>query len=302
MKVLVTGTSGQVVSSLREQSERAGHTMVALGRPELDLSGPISSEMIAAHGPDVIVSAAAYTAVDKAESEPDLAFSVNAAAPGQLAAIARTLDIPIVHLSTDYVFDGTKASAYVETDPTGPRSVYGASKLAGEQAVIESGAKHAILRTAWVYSPFGNNFLKTMLRLAADRDEIRVVSDQHGTPTSALDIATGILQVAANLVDGSVAGQEGVFHMVGQGEASWADFAEAIFKLSGERDGPTARVVRIGTTDYPTPAARPGNSRLVSDKLARLHHVRLPFWQESTRTVIERLLDGTNTNNTEARQ
>ncbi len=199
----------------------------------------------------MIVLAAAYTAVDKAEMESDLAYAVNGAGAGAVARTAKKLGVPVIHISTDYVFDGTLDRPYVETDPTGPTGVYGASKLAGEQAVLAASDNSAVLRVAWVYSPFGGNFVKTMLRLAADRDELGVVGDQVGNPTSALAIADAILQVATNMVSNSSEDLRSVFHMTAPGEASWADFAEAIFAASAARGGPSASVRHIGTADYP---------------------------------------------------
>ena len=294
MRVAVTGRSGQVVTALLERGAARGIEVVALGRPELDLSQPETvARALQASGADVIVSAAAYTAVDKAESEPELAFAINAVGAGAVAYAAAELGVPVVHLSTDYVFDGNKSGAYLETDPTGPVGVYGASKLAGEQAVAAATPNHAILRTAWVYSPFGGNFLKTMLRLAGERPQLRVVGDQRGTPTSALDIADAVLTVAANLVERpDEASLRGVFHLVGSGEASWAEFAREIFRQSAHLGGPSADVEAITTAEYPTPAKRPANSLLSTDKLEARHGVRLPAWQESTGVVLKRLLAG----------
>ena len=286
MRIVVTGREGQVVRSLIERAQR--HDIVPLGRPELDLAGDADAivRTIEAARPDMIVSAAAYTAVDKAESERDLAFAINADGPAALARAASELAVPLIHLSTDYVFDGTKASPYVETDPTGPAGVYGASKLAGEVAVLSSHDDVAILRTAWVYSPFGANFVKTMLRLAQTREEVGVVADQFGNPTSALDIADGIITVADNLLADTDPTKRGLFHMTAADEASWADFAKAIFEAAGS---PT-RVRPITTADYPTPAVRPANSRLDSAKLAHAHGVRLPDWRHSMEQVVGRLL------------
>ena len=271
MRIAVTGKAGQVVSALIERGGAAGHEVVALGRPELDLADPASvAATLAAARPDAIVSAAAYTAVDKAETERDLAFAVNGVGAGAVAQAARALGVPLVHVSTDYVFDGLGDRPYRETDPTGPTGVYGASKLAGEQAVLAAhGGNSAIVRVAWVYSPFGGNFVKTMLRLAADRDEVSVVADQIGNPTSALDIADGILLVAANLAGGDDPRLRGIFHMTAGGEASWADFAEGIFAASAAHGGPSATVRRIPTADYPTAATRPANSRLDCGLIAR---------------------------------
>lgn len=293
MRIAVTGLAGQVVQSLLERGVLAGHEIIAVGRPALDLAGEAQAihEALAAAAPDVIVSAAAYTAVDKAESEPDLAFAINATGAGHVAATAGALGIPVIHLSTDYVFAGDGATAYREADPTGPTGVYGASKLAGEQAVRAACANSAVLRTAWVYSPFGANFAKTMLRLAATRDSLGVVGDQWGNPTSALDIADGVLAVAANLLGSPDPALRGVFHMTGSGETSWAGFAEAIFAASQARGGPAAFVNAITTADYPTPARRPANSRLDCSKLAAMHGVRLPDWRAATADVIARLLE-----------
>ena len=294
MRIVVTGREGQVVRSLVERGAATGHDIVALGRPELDLAGDTGAieAAIAAARPDAIVSAAAYTAVDKAETERDLAFAINATGAGAVAAAAQRLGVPLAHLSTDYVFDGAKPGPYVETDPTGPTGVYGASKLAGEQAVLLAHNDVAILRTAWVYSPFGANFVRTMLRLAADRDELGVVSDQRGNPTSALDIADATLAVTAHLIESRDSALRGIFHMTGTGDASWAEFAEAIFAASNDAGGPSARIRPIATADYPTPARRPANSRLDCDKLAAAHGVRLPDWRISTTETVARLVRG----------
>ena len=291
MRIAVTGKTGQVVTSLIERGAAAGHEVVALGRPELDLADPASVlRVLGAAAPDVIVSAAAYTAVDKAESESELAHAVNGAGAGAVAEAAKVLSVPLVHISTDYVFDGKLDRPYLETDPTKPTSVYGASKLAGEKAVSAAyGDNSAALRVAWVYSPFGANFVKTMLRLAGDRDEVSVVADQQGNPTSALDIADGILRVATNMVANSYPELRGIFHMTTKSEASWADFAEAIFAASAARGGPSARVKRITTADYPTPATRPANSRLDCSLIAKVHGVALPDWHGSLETVVARL-------------
>ena len=292
MRLVVTGREGQVVRSLAERARGSDIEVVQLGRPELDLAGDSNSIVVAieAARPDVVVSAAAYTQVDKAESEPDLAFAANEAGPRALAQAASKFGVPLIHLSTDYVFDGSKASPYVEEDPTGPSGVYGASKLGGEQAVLSEHPDSAVLRTAWVYSPFGSNFVKTMLRLAGDRDEVGVVADQRGNPTSALDIADGILNVASNLHRSADPNLRGLFHMTAAGEASWAEFADAIFRAASEEGGPSARVRPIATVDYPTPAKRPANSRLDSGKLERVHGVRLPDWHPSLNKVVSRLL------------
>ncbi len=284
---------------MAERAPLCGHEVIAVGPPELDLSAADDDAVyavLAAAKPDAIVNAAAHTAVDKAESERALAFAINAAGAGAVARAAARLDVPLVHVSTDYVFSGDKAEPYVETDPTGPTGVYGESKLAGEDAVRASGADFATLRTAWVYSPFGANFVKTMLRLAESRDELGVVDDQRGCPTSALDLADAVIAVAANLKASADPSLRGLFHAAGSGEGSWADLAEAIFATSATNGGPSARVNRIATADYPTPAKRPANSRLDCSKLAAVHGVRLPHWRHSVEQVTARLVrEGTIT-------
>lgn len=295
MRIAVTGTSGQVVTSLLERGPAARHEVIAIGRPALDLGEPASIlPALEAARPDAIVSAAAWTAVDKAEGEAEAAHAVNATGAGSVAEAAARLGVPLVHLSTDYVFDGALDRPWREDDPTGPTGVYGATKLAGEQAVLAAHGDSAILRTAWVYSPFGANFVRTMLRLAETRDELGIVGDQVGNPTSALDIADGVLRVAANLVAGTDPAQRGVFHMTAAGEASWADFARAIFAASAECGGPSAWVNAITTADYPTPARRPANSRLDCSRIAQAHGVALPRWQDALPPVVARLLAAQN--------
>lgn len=292
MRIVVTGKDGQVTRALGERGPALGHEIIAIGRPDLDLAADAGAigRALEQGRPDVIVAAAAYTAVDQAEVESDLAAAVNVAGAVAVARAARSLAVPLIHLSTDYVFDGRKDGAYVVDDPTGPTGVYGRTKLAGEQGVLATYDNVAILRTAWVYSPFGANFVKTMLRLANDRDEVGVVADQIGNPTNALDLADGIATVAVNLVGSATPAMRGVFHMTGAGEASWAEFAEAIFAASAAAGGPTARVRHIGSSDFPTAARRPANSRLDGTTLAEVHAVRLPDWRKSTKDVVERLL------------
>lgn len=292
MRIAVTGRNGQVATALIERAASAGHTVIAVGRPDLDLAEDgDATAVFAAVKPDVIVSAAAHTAVDKAESEADLAFAINGRGAGRVAKAAAALGVPVIHLSTDYVFDGSKPTAWVESDPVAPLGVYGASKLAGEEAVLGSGARAVVLRVAWVHSPFGANFVKTMLRLAETRDRLGVVADQIGAPTSAFDIADGILTVATNLLARPAdPALEGVFHMgAGGPDASWADFAEAIFEGTAARGLKVPAVDRIATSAYPTPAKRPARSRLDSSKLARVHGVVLPDWRGSLELVLDRL-------------
>ncbi len=292
-RIVVTGREGQVVRALIERAQAHPDVeVVALGRPVIDLSRPETiGPAVLTLRPDLIVSAAAFTAVDQAESEEALATIVNGEAAGALAQTAGTLGIPIIHLSTDYVFDGQKKGAYTESDPVSPLGAYGRSKLVGERAVAFATENHAILRTAWVHSPFGKNFLKTMLRLAGDRDTINVVADQYGTPTSALDIADATLKVAANLLQSQDRALRGVFHLTNSGKASWADFAETIFDVSERAGGPFAKVHRISSSDYPTPARRPANSQLACHKLAIAHGVHMQDWPTAAELVVKCVLN-----------
>jgi dTDP-4-dehydrorhamnose reductase len=290
MRIAVTGKQGQVVTSLLERGAGKAE-IIAVGRPELDLSDPASvATSFEALRPDVIVNAAAYTMVDKAEQDQETAFRVNAEGAGAVAAAAARLGAPLIHISTDYVFDGQLDRPYREDDPTGPTGAYGRSKLTGEQRVAENCDNCAILRTAWVYSPFGANFVKTMLRLGETRPELGVVADQRGNPTSALDIADGVLAVAERMTTDNSGELRGVFHMTGATEATWADFAEAIFALAEKHGRPAVSVKRITTADYPTPAKRPANSRLDSSKLRQLYGVALPDWRPSLAACVDRLL------------
>lgn len=291
MRIVVTGKTGQVARSLLERGPGFGATVETVGRPELDLAeAPASTALIAAARPDLIVSAAAYTAVDKAESEPDLAHAVNAEGPRALAEAARQLGVPVIHISTDYVFDGSKPTPWTEQDTPAPISVYGASKLAGEAAVLGASPGNIVVRVGWIYSPFGSNFVKTILRLAGERDGLRVVADQTGGPSSALDIADGLLTMARNvLAEPDRTDLRGLFHMAPDGTATWADLAGEICAWLGANRGRHVAVEKITTADYPTPARRPSNSRLDSRRLAAVHGYRMPHWRDSLPLVLERL-------------
>ena len=290
MKILVTGTQGQLATSMRERAD--GDAVVYVGRPEVDFANPETIEpAILAEKPDVVVNAAAYTAVDQAEKEPELAMAVNGAAAGAVAAAAARLGVPVIHISTDYVFDGKADRPYSEDDPTAPLGAYGSSKLKGEETALAANPRCVVLRTAWVYSPFGKNFVRTMLRLAETRDEIGVVADQIGSPTNALSLADTVIAVARNLMrrpdDPAL---YGVFHAVDAGEASWAEFAGAILARSAARGGPSARVRPIATSEYPTPAARPANSRLSTEKLRRIHGLAPRDWRGELNACVDRLV------------
>ena len=285
----MTGRDGQVARSLAECAGESRHEFVFTARPGLDLADPDSiRRTIANVRPDLILSCAAYTAVDQAEDEPDTAMAINGEAPGIIAEAAADLGAPVIHLSTDYVFDGSGTRPWGEDDPVAPLGVYGRTKLAGEQALAASDARWAVVRTAWVYSPLGHNFVKSMLRLAANRDELGVVSDQHGNPTSALDIARALLAMADRSDEEAVWNR--VYHFAGTGDASWADFAEAVFAISAEAGGPSARVSRIGTADFPTKARRPANSRLDCNAFAESFGFRAPDWRASLEPVVRRLI------------
>jgi dTDP-4-dehydrorhamnose reductase len=297
LRIAVTGCSGQVVRSLVERAAGTNADIICIGRPALDL-GELDrghpdtiDRALTSIAADVLVGAAAYTDVNNAEAESGLADNINGRAPGLLAARAHALGIPMIQLSTDYVFDGTKQDAYSEQDDICPINAYGRSKAAGERAVAAAHPRHVILRTSWVYSPFGRNFVRTMLDLARKQSEVRVVSDQIGHPTAAADIADGVLTVARNLIEAGGDARYGTFHMAAAGAVSWAQFAEAIFAASAQRGGPSARVVPIASTEYQTPARRPANSRLDCGKIARVHGVSLPQWQSSLGPCVARILE-----------
>ncbi len=290
MRIAVTGRNGQLARSLQERAaDDPAINLVYLGRPELDLSRPESiAPALAACEADLVVNAAAYTEVDRAESEADAAFAVNAAGAGAVAGAAADLGLPVIQISTDYVFDGEASTPYTETSPTNPVSVYGASKLAGEAAVADANKQHLIVRTAWVYSPFGKNFVKTMLRLAGERDSLRVVDDQTGNPTSALDLADGILAAAGAVLQPGF-DKWGIYNIAGTGSTSWAGFAAHIFDESGRAGGASARIEPIPGSEFATAAKRPGNSRLDCIKAEEILGYRAPDWRQSCSLVVNRL-------------
>ncbi|MBD9374387.1 dTDP-4-dehydrorhamnose reductase [Rhizobium sp. ARZ01] len=288
MRILVTGRHGQLATSLVEiTTGMSDITLVAVGRPDLELSDPSSiRRVLAATRPDIVVSAAAYTAVDRAEDERDLAYDVNVVGAANIAEAAAQLRLPIIHVSTDYVFSGDSPNPYLEDDETEPRTVYGYTKLRGELAVASANPRHVILRTSWVYSPFGTNFVRTMLRLATERRAINVVADQWGNPTSAIDLARAIIHVATH----PWRNRAGVFHVTGMGEANWSGFARHVFRTSQSLGGPFADVIDIASAEYRTKAKRPSNSRLSCDKFEQTFGWRAPAWQASTDAVVRRLV------------
>lgn len=265
---------------------------VCVGRPQVDLSEPNSLlAAIDSNTPDLVVNAGAYTAVDAAETDRDTAFSINAKGARSLAKACAQHSVPLIQLSTDYVFDGFADRAYRETDVPAPLNVYGASKLAGEIAVREELTEHIILRSSWVVSPFGKNFIKTMLRLAEDRDMASVVDDQVGSPTGALDIADTIFQIASAIASRSNADLFGTYHYCGRGFCSWADVAELVFRVSQNRKNSKIVLKRIPSSEYPTPAKRPLNSRLETTKIERVFNVTPPDWSTSVTQITNRLID-----------
>jgi dTDP-4-dehydrorhamnose reductase len=288
--ILVAGKTGQLARCLAQEARRRGTTLVTLGRPEFDLSQPeLVAPIIAAHRPRAIVNAAAYTAVDKAEAEPALATAINRDGAGALAAAAARLGTPFIHVSTDYVFDGRKDAPYREEDAPCPLGSYGRSKLEGETAARTACPAGVILRTSWVYSPFGQNFVTTMLRLAATREKIQVVDDQHGAPTSAGDLASAILDLAERLTARRMDGTGGVYHLAAAGETTWYGFAGAIFAGWARRGHRVPVLAPIATAQYPTAAQRPANSRLDCSKIARVFGLRLPPWQNSLEFCLDDL-------------
>lgn len=290
IRLAVTGLSGQVVSALIARAPK-NVEIIALGRPQLEL-GKRDSVLatLKAVRCDAIINAAAYTAVDKAETELESAMRINGKGAGFVAEAAKALNLPLLHLSTDYVFDGELDRPYREDDQTAPTGVYGHSKLEGEKRIAEIHSNHVILRTSWIYSPNGTNFVKTMLRLGETRDEVGVVSDQIGNPTSALDIADALVAISRRIINDQSPELRGVFHMTGQGEASWASLASLVFEVASRQGRRQTRVKPITTADYPTPAKRPANSRLDSGKLKYRYGIALPQWRNSVEDCVQQLL------------
>jgi dTDP-4-dehydrorhamnose reductase len=280
MTLLIFGRTGQVAIELARRAPEA----VFLGRDEADLADPAAcARAIHEARPSCVINAAAYTAVDQAESERETAIRVNGDAPGAMARAATELRVPFLHISTDYVFDGSGNRPWREDDPTGPLGVYGASKLEGERQVALAGGAFVILRTAWVFSAHGRNFVKTMLRLGADRDALRVVADQRGGPTPAADIAAALLSIARAFSSGR--GVPGIFHYAGAPVVTWAEFAAAIMEGARLR----ARIEPISTTEYPTPARRPANSALDCTRIAKSYGIAQPDWREGLAAVLKEL-------------
>lgn len=289
--LLVTGGSGQLATALAAAHSPLSRHVV--GRPAFDFDRPESVlDTLRAARPSIVINAAAYTAVDRAETEPDPAMRANRDGPGLLAEFCAQNEIPLIHVSTDYVFDGDKGSPYVETDPTNPTGVYGASKLAGEQAVLATCPRAIVLRTAWVYAPRGKNFVLTMLAAARKMSKLRVVADQRGNPTSADALARAILDLVARIEEGWRDEFSGVYHAAGSGDTTWHGLAVATFEQAARHGMRRAEVEAITTADWPTPARRPADSRLDCTKLADVFGVRLPPWPESLGRAIDAVASG----------
>ena len=285
MKILITGQHGQVSQALQQQLHDLGE-LIVLGRDQLDLANPEQiRQQIRAQRPHLIINAAAHTAVDLAESEPDAAFAINAIAPGVLAEEAKALGIPLIHYSTDYVFDGNKPAPYTEADPPNPLSIYGQSKLAGERAIAAVGGEYLILRTSWVYSNHGKNFLLTMQRLLQEKPHMRIVADQIGAPTWAGTIAASTRALIERWQAGKP-GQWGIYHLTAQGDTSWFGFAQAIGEQLRAQGKACAELEAIPSSAYPTPAKRPLNSRLDCSHLQQQWHVSQPQWQDALRECL----------------
>ncbi len=293
MRILIAGWQGQIARAFVEAAPRSRDiTACAVGRPALDICEPRTIERaLSDAGPDIVINAAAYTAVDKAETEPERAFALNRDGARLLALAAARRGVPIIHISTDHVFDGRKMAPYVETDTPAPLSVYGRSKLEGEAAVQEANPMHIILRTAWVYSAMGRNFVKTILDQAQSRARLRIVDDQRGSPTYAPHLVDAIIAIALQMKGRDVADQRwGVYHAAGSGGATWWELASEVMRKAAELEGPSAAVDAITTADYPLASARPTNSELDCTKLEQAFGLRLPPWQDGVAACVGRLL------------
>jgi dTDP-4-dehydrorhamnose reductase len=291
MRVLVLGGSGQLGSELRALDLPPTVTLTAPPRAAVDLSDAAALDRLIAVEPwSAVINAAGYTNVDRAEREEALAFAINAEACGRLAAATGSRGIPLIHVSTDYVFDGRKGAPYVEADATMPLNVYGRSKLAGERRISTANPRHVILRTAWLFSPFGNNFVRTILRLAQERERLRVVADQLGCPTAACDLAKVCLDVALRCAIAPDGAPYGTYHFAGAEAATWFDFANAIIAQAGGRLGHAVHVEPIATEHYGSPAARPADSRLDCTTIAEVFGLKQPSWRPALAEAVARLL------------
>jgi dTDP-4-dehydrorhamnose reductase len=293
MRLLLLGGTGQVGREFLSLDAGDGIEIVAPSRQDLDLTDTRAiAKIISDQAWNVVVNAAAYTNVDRAESDQAAAFAVNAEAPSRLAAETARKGIPLIHISTDYVFDGRKNAPYLETDATAPLNVYGHSKLAGERTVCDANPRHIVLRTSWVYSPHGQNFVKTILRLAGERDRLTIVDDQRGCPTAARDIAAACRDIALLCGDEPDRVPYGIYHLAGDGATNWFEFAKTIVEMASTRLARVPHIVPIGTVDYPTPAVRPADTRLDCAAIIRSLGTRLRPWREGLDETLRQLLSG----------
>ncbi len=290
MKIAVTGSNGQLGFELLRQAQVLDLNCVGWSRQDLDISDQAQVlNLVKATSPDIVINAAAYTAVDRAESEPELAYAVNRDGVANLGVACREAGIPLIHISTDYVFDGQQSRPYMENDPVNPSGVYGAGKLAGEKALREECEQHIIIRTAWVYGAHGHNFVKTMLRLGREKENLSVVADQYGCPTSALDIAETVLNISQQVFDKGKR-KWGTYHYVAKGVTTWHEFAAAIIDEARQYELLRVRNIKpITTSEYPTPARRPSNSALNCTKIKQAFTIHCKPWRQSLREVIKEL-------------
>jgi dTDP-4-dehydrorhamnose reductase len=289
--ILVTGRTGQLAAALADTASAHGLTLQCLERPILDIERPASiAQVLSAHSPSLVINAAAYTNVDAAEDDAAAAYRANRDGPAELAKLCAAAGIPLIHISTDYVFDGRKGAPYVESDVTAPQGVYGASKLAGECAVLTLCPRAVVLRTAWLYSPTGKNFVRTMLAAGERNGNLRVVADQIGCPTSAQDLARVVLGIAGQLCDGWNDRCAGIYHAAGAGAATWHELATATFAAAMRHGRRAPCVEPITTREWPTRAVRPPDSRLDCSRLAAVFGLRLPAWQDSVRQTVDTIL------------
>jgi dTDP-4-dehydrorhamnose reductase len=287
--ILLFGGDGQLGREMVRESAKRAMPLVALSRAQADIADRAAvDEAIQRHGPSIVINAASYTKVDAAETEAEAAHRANAIGAGILATACARAGVPLIHVSTDYVFDGSKPGPYVEGDPVAPINVYGRTKAAGEQAVRDAAPLHAIIRTSWVYGEFGQNFLKTMIQLAATKDELRIVADQRGCPTSTPDLANAILTIAPQLLGGK--GTSGTYHFAGSGVTTWHGFASRIVAAQAPLTGRAPRVTAITTAELPRPARRPANSELDCSLFARVFGIRGRPWTEETDRITRNLI------------
>lgn len=290
--ILIIGNQGQLATALKQIGRIADHRLICLGRPAMDFTQPNTiGKIIEDVKPALVINAAAYSAVDQAQNDKEAAFAVNASGVGELGRQCARHDIPVIHVSTDYVFDGTSTSPYKPRDKVAPKGVYGQSKARGETELRETIDQHLIFRTAWLFGNHGNNFLKTMLRLGKTNDQIRVVDDQHGAPTYAHDLAVGLAQIASQVITSRENIPWGTYHLTNSGQTTWCGFAREIFNCCADAGTKVPEIIAITTADYPTPTPRPAYSVLDCGDTTELFGVSLPDWKDATARCIHKIKD-----------